>query len=124
MDAPVTELRVQLDGPGGERWTFGPEHAAQQVTGDAEEFCLVVTQRRHVDDTSLRVVGDDALGWMTQAQAFAAHRPTLRYQRRASPSFDDSPSVRAWGQLAARLRAYCTSCSRLFLVAPFLLASV
>ena len=71
MDAPVTELRVQLDGPGGERWTFGPEHAAQQVTGDAEEFCLVVTQRRHVDDTSLRVVGDDALGWMTQAQAFA-----------------------------------------------------
>jgi hypothetical protein len=40
------------------------------VKGSAEEFCLVVTQRRHVKDTSL-VVGDLGYHWMERAQAFA-----------------------------------------------------
>lgn len=70
-EPPNTEVRAALAGPSGEAWNFGPDGAEQVVRGSAEEFCLVVTQRRHVDDTGLEVIGDDALGWMTQAQAFA-----------------------------------------------------
>lgn len=73
---PVSEVRVELSSPeesapDGSSWEFGPADAAERVTGSAEDFCLVVTQRRHLDDTALVVVGDDALSWMTQAQAFA-----------------------------------------------------
>jgi hypothetical protein len=41
------------------------------VHGPALDFCLVVTQRRHVDDTALVTVGDIARQWMLNAQAFA-----------------------------------------------------
>ena len=41
------------------------------MTGTALDFCLVVTQRRHVDDTALQVTGGTARGWLTIAQAFA-----------------------------------------------------
>ncbi len=43
----------------------------QSVVGPAVDFCLVVTQCRHVDATELVVTGDDAHDWMTKAQAFA-----------------------------------------------------
>ena len=39
--------------------------------GTAEDFCLVTTQRRHVDDTDLVVTGDSARDWMEKAQLFA-----------------------------------------------------
>ena len=71
MDAPASEVRVELAAPSGATWTFGSDDAAQSVTGTAEDFCLVVTQCRHVDATDLIVVGDDAREWMTMAQAFA-----------------------------------------------------
>ena len=35
------------------------------------ELCLVATQRRHPDDTSLVAVGPVAAEWLTIAQAFA-----------------------------------------------------
>jgi hypothetical protein len=41
------------------------------VAGAAVDFCLVVTQRRHVADTELRVEGPAAEEWMRIAQAFA-----------------------------------------------------
>jgi hypothetical protein len=41
------------------------------VRGPAEDFCLVVTQRRHIADTALDLTGEDALDWMHRAQAFA-----------------------------------------------------
>jgi hypothetical protein len=41
------------------------------VSGPALDFCLVVTQRRNVDDTALVVDGDLASDWMSVAQAFA-----------------------------------------------------
>jgi hypothetical protein len=41
------------------------------VTGDALDFCLAVTQRRHVADTGLRIEGAAAQEWMGIAQAFA-----------------------------------------------------
>ena len=42
-----------------------------KVNAAALEFCLVVTQRRNVADTRLRVTGPVATEWSTIAQAFA-----------------------------------------------------
>ena len=68
---PEGEVRVELAAPGGETWAWGPEAAAGRVSGDAEEFCLVTTQRRHIADTDLQVEGELAADWMQIAQAFA-----------------------------------------------------
>jgi len=71
MTVPDAPVRVELTGPSGERWDWGPETAADRITGPAEDFCLVVTQRRHVDDTDLQTTGDISRKWMEVAQAFA-----------------------------------------------------
>ncbi|MCW2510081.1 MAG: hypothetical protein JWR28_2577 [Modestobacter sp.] len=68
---PGTEFRVELTGPDGEVWTWGPAGSPQRVTGPALDFCLRVTQRRHRDDLALQAVGDDAVRWLDLAQAFA-----------------------------------------------------
>lgn len=68
---PPIDVRVDLTAPSGAIWTFGPDDASQSITGPAEDFCLVTTQRRHLDDTALEVAGDAARDWMIQAQAFA-----------------------------------------------------
>jgi uncharacterized protein (TIGR03084 family) len=68
--APEGEVRVELQAPDGELWTWGAT-GADRVTGTALDFCLAVTQRRHRDDTALRIEGPLALEWMTIAQAFA-----------------------------------------------------
>lgn len=70
-EPPVTEVRVTLTTPGAQVRTWGSEDAAESIEGPLEDFCLVVTQRRHVDATSLEVRGDDARAWMLRAQAFA-----------------------------------------------------
>jgi uncharacterized protein (TIGR03084 family) len=57
--------------PDGTQWTWGPAEAADRVAGDALDFCLLVTQRRHRDEVALRIVGDAASSWMRIAQAFA-----------------------------------------------------
>jgi uncharacterized protein (TIGR03084 family) len=71
LEVPADPVRVELTGPSGERWTWGPEHAANRVTGPALDFCLVVTQRRHRADTSVRAEGRVASRWLPIAQAFA-----------------------------------------------------
>ncbi|HVV09574.1 TIGR03084 family metal-binding protein [Amycolatopsis sp.] len=68
---PVEEFRVELRAPDGELWTYGPEDAAQRVTGSALDFCYLVTQRRHPADTDLAARGVDAEKWLEIAQAFA-----------------------------------------------------
>lgn len=68
--SPV-EVRVELVAPGGDTWTWGPGDAPDRVTGPAADFCAVVTQRRHLDDTELVATGDAAREWMSIAQAFA-----------------------------------------------------
>lgn len=69
---PTGQVRVELTPPdGGEAWTWGPDDAAQRVTGSALDFCLLVTQRVHRDDTDLVAVGSDADTWLGIAQAFA-----------------------------------------------------
>jgi uncharacterized protein (TIGR03084 family) len=92
LPVPDQQVRVELTGPGGtrapggpgatvaprtpgglgqQRWTWGPEDADNRVEGDAEQFCLVVTQRRNVADTGLTVTGPVAAQWIAIAQAFA-----------------------------------------------------
>ena len=71
LDAPTVPVRVELAGPSGELWTWGPDDATDRVTGTALDFCLVVAQRRHVTDTDLDVSGPDAHAWIDIAQVFA-----------------------------------------------------
>ncbi|MFC7614022.1 TIGR03084 family metal-binding protein [Actinokineospora soli] len=71
LPVPADPFRVDLTGPDGELWTWGPEDAAQRVTGSAFDFCRLVTQRAHRDDTDLKATGDEADRWLDIAQAFA-----------------------------------------------------
>ena len=71
LDVPPLSPRVTLTGPAGEIWEWGDPNASEQIWGNAEEFCLVVTQRRHVSDTGLKWQGDHTAKWLTIAQAFA-----------------------------------------------------
>ncbi len=71
FEVPDAPVYVALTSPDGECWTWGDAGAADRVEGDAVEFCLVVTQRRHVADTNLAVHGPVATQWMQIAQAFA-----------------------------------------------------
>jgi uncharacterized protein (TIGR03084 family) len=68
---PEAPLRVELTGPQGEAWTWGPRDAADVVRGPALDFCLLVTQRRHRDDLALEATGPLAQEWVGIAQAFA-----------------------------------------------------
>ena len=71
-ERPPAELfRVELTGPGGELWTYGPEGAAQRITGPALDFCLLVTQRANRTDLAVQAEGADADRWLDIAQAFA-----------------------------------------------------
>ncbi|MFD9215461.1 TIGR03084 family metal-binding protein [Streptomyces sp. NPDC059544] len=86
LEAPKEQFRVELTGPGGELWTWGPEDAAEvpraegggRVTGPALDFCLLVTQRAHRDDLAVRAEGADADRWLDIAQAFAGPAGTGR----------------------------------------------
>jgi uncharacterized protein (TIGR03084 family) len=68
---PEGGVFVTLRGPDGATWEWGDPAAADRVEGDALDFCLVATQRRHRDDTDLRIEGPLAQEWMAIAQAFA-----------------------------------------------------
>jgi uncharacterized protein (TIGR03084 family) len=70
MEVPDTPVRVELTGPSGDIWSWGPEEAKDRVKGPAEDFCLVVVQRRPVADTDLIVNGETAQQWMSIAQAY------------------------------------------------------
>ncbi len=74
MSLPATDVGVRLVGPDGDVWEWAlrsGETPENLVSGSALDFCLVVTQRRHVDDTELSVVGEAALEWIAIAQTFA-----------------------------------------------------
>jgi uncharacterized protein (TIGR03084 family) len=75
---PAEPFRVELTGPGGDTWAWGPEDAAQRVSGPALDFCLRVTQRRHRDDLALVAGGVDADAGLGIAQAIAGPPGTGR----------------------------------------------
>jgi uncharacterized protein (TIGR03084 family) len=71
LPAPPEPFRVELLAPDSSTWSWGPADAAQRVTGSAEDFCLLVTQRRPRAQLDVTAVGPDAQRWLTIAQAFA-----------------------------------------------------
>jgi uncharacterized protein (TIGR03084 family) len=85
IHAPGEEFRVELTGPGGELWAYGPEDAPQRVTGPVLDFCLLVTQRAHRDDLALRAEGAEADRWLDIAQAFAGPPGEGRAPRKDAP---------------------------------------
>jgi uncharacterized protein (TIGR03084 family) len=52
-------------------WTWGPEDAADELSGSALDLALVLTQRRHPEDTDVRAAGATAESFLSVAQAFA-----------------------------------------------------
>jgi len=83
---PVPQVTpfVQLDAPEGGSWSWGDPATEERVCGPAFDFCLVVTQRRHVQDTRLRVQGPITQQWLQMAQCFAG-----------PPADGPAPGVRA-----------------------------
>ncbi|MFV2040038.1 MAG: hypothetical protein ACC660_07335, partial [Acidimicrobiales bacterium] len=73
----LTPVHVSLTSPSGEAWDWGDDQASESISGSAEGFVQVVTQRRNVCDTDLVVTGAAAAKWMELAQAFAGG-PTQR----------------------------------------------
>ena len=71
MEPPGPPPYVRLTAPSGAVWEWNEPSAENVVEGDAAAFCQVVTQTRNIADTSLRVVGEPATGWMAIAQCFA-----------------------------------------------------
>ena len=70
LEVPAERARVELTGPSGQVKIWN-EEADDSIVGEVEDFCLVVAQRRHVDDTGLVVTGPTARAWMEVAQVFA-----------------------------------------------------
>ncbi|MDG9681284.1 TIGR03084 family metal-binding protein [Streptomyces sp. DH18] len=71
ITAPEEEFRVELRTPDGEMIAYGPEDAAQRITGPLLDFCLLVTQRAHRSDLAVTAEGREADQWLGIAQAFA-----------------------------------------------------
>ena len=65
------QVQVKLTAPSGALWTWDPEDALERIIGPAEDFCLVVVRRRHVNDTHLEVGGAAAHDWMLRSQCIA-----------------------------------------------------
>lgn len=84
LPTPAVPVRVELELPDGTSWTSGPPQAPDVVRGSALDFCLLVTQRCHFDDTSLEVTGEAARAWMSVAQAFAGPAGKGRARGRSS----------------------------------------
>lgn len=86
-EPPGTTIRLALRTPRGALLRLGPDDADDAVEGDLEEFCLVVTQRRHLDDTSLEIT-DGGRQWLLRAQAFAgapSDPPPPRHRPKEGP---------------------------------------
>jgi uncharacterized protein (TIGR03084 family) len=81
QQAPDAPVRVELAAPDADTWEWGPVDAEDHVRGPALDFCLAVTQRRHLDETALVCTGPVAKAWMSQAQAYAGAPSTVQRPR-------------------------------------------
>jgi enediyne biosynthesis protein E11 len=70
LTPPPEPFRFELALPSGTMWEHGPQDATQRITGQAVEFCLLATRRRHRDDLGLIPVGRHADQWLDIAQAY------------------------------------------------------
>ncbi|KAA0079763.1 TIGR03084 family protein [Mycolicibacterium sp. P9-64] len=71
LTAPTDPFLVELRAPDGTTWSWGPADALQRVSGSAEDFCMLVTQRRPRAELDVTADGADAEQWLAIAQAFA-----------------------------------------------------
>jgi uncharacterized protein (TIGR03084 family) len=71
LPVPEAVPFVALAAPDGGLWTWGDPESAHRVQGSAEDFCLLVTQRRHVLDTALQYTAGPVAQWLAMAQCFA-----------------------------------------------------
>ena len=71
LPVPPREPYVELAAPDGDTWRWGEPSGEEWIRGQAEDFCLVVTQRRHAADTSLAHGGEGTAAWLKIAQCFA-----------------------------------------------------
>ena len=69
--APFLAPYVALDAPDGSTWAWGDPACPHQVRGTAQDFCLLVTQRRHLQDTALVCSAGPVADWLAVAQCFA-----------------------------------------------------
>ncbi|OLT19115.1 TIGR03084 family protein [Actinomadura sp. CNU-125] len=70
VPAPEAEFRYEITLPSGRLLEIGPADAGQRVAGPAEDFCLLVTRRRHRDDLAVTATGAEAEHWLDIAQAY------------------------------------------------------
>jgi uncharacterized protein (TIGR03084 family) len=75
-EPPSPRPHLRLTAPSGEIWTYNDPSPVELIEGLAEEFCQVVTQTRNIADTGLKVVGPNAVSWMSKAQCFAGGAET------------------------------------------------
>lgn len=70
-EPPPAPLRVELRLPSGARFEYGPDDAADRITGDASEYCRVFVQRLpRAEAASLHAEGDAADAALTVARAY------------------------------------------------------
>ena len=98
MTMPTCDVAVRLTGPERRSVGVGPSdpEPVNSVSGPALDFCLVVTQRRHLPTRASSVVGDAAGEWMSIAQAFAGgvrRRPAARSVHRSVISLKTSAAA-------------------------------
>lgn len=70
-DPPAEAFRVELTGPRGDTWAWGPQDADQSVRGAGYDFALLAVRRLHRDDAGVWTSGEDAEHWLGIIQAFA-----------------------------------------------------
>ncbi|WP_029429807.1 TIGR03084 family metal-binding protein [Blastococcus sp. URHD0036] len=71
VDDPGDPVRLTVHAPDGTDWTWGPDDAADRITGSALDVALVFTQRRHPARSDVEAHGEVAATWLGIAQAFA-----------------------------------------------------
>ena len=71
LEVPGAPPYLRLVAPSGAVWEWNEPSESERISGDALDFCHVVTQGRNIADTKLEVVGDIATRWMSIAQCFA-----------------------------------------------------
>ena len=71
LEVPGAPPYVHLTAPSGATWEWNEPSETEKISGEAVDFCSVVTQVRSIADTSLEVVGEVATHWMSIAQCFA-----------------------------------------------------
>jgi uncharacterized protein (TIGR03084 family) len=71
IERPEAPLRVELTMPDGSEWAYGPEDAADRITGPAAQYCRIFVQRLDLGDAPDVVAeGDAAVATLAVARAY------------------------------------------------------